>query len=70
MVIYFIKLQTIWKELNNSLLTCSCGEREHVIIFLMGLNDSFSQIRTQILLIDLLSLISQVFSLVYQEEHH
>ena len=37
--------------------------------FLMGLNDSFSQIRIQIVLIDLIPPINKVFSLVTQEEH-
>jgi hypothetical protein len=34
----------------------------------MGLNDSFAQIRGQVLLIDLLPSINKVFSLIVQEE--
>lgn len=36
--------------------------------FLMGLNESFSQIRAQVLMIDPMPAISKVFSLVVQEE--
>jgi len=41
---------------------------EYVMTFLMGLHDSFSQIRGQILLFDPLPSISNVFSLILQEE--
>jgi hypothetical protein len=37
--------------------------------FLMGLNESFSHIRGQILLMDPLPAINKVFSMVVQEEH-
>ena len=37
--------------------------------FLMGLHDSFSQIRGQLLLMDPMPLFNKVFSLVSQEEH-
>ena len=60
---------------------CTCGKcicgvnqkltklqvKESVMKFLMGLNDSFSQVRTQILLIDPLQ-INKVYSLLIQEE--
>ena len=36
--------------------------------FLMGLNESFAQVRGQLLLMDHLPLINKVFSLVSQEE--
>lgn len=36
--------------------------------FLMGLNKSFSQVRTQVLLMDPLSSITKVYSLLVQEE--
>ena len=41
---------------------------EFVIIFLMGLNESYSHIRAQILLIDHLPPINKVFSLIIQAE--
>ena len=37
--------------------------------FLMRLNDSFAQVRGQLLLIDPLPSINKVFSLISQEEH-
>jgi hypothetical protein len=42
--------------------------QEYIFQFLMGLNDSFSNIRGQILLIDPLPSINKVFSLIVQEE--
>jgi hypothetical protein len=56
---------------------CSCGslkyiqtffDNQYVFQFLMGLNESFSHIRGQILLMDPLPSINKVFSLVVQEE--
>ncbi|XP_014489819.1 uncharacterized protein LOC106752622 [Vigna radiata var. radiata] len=56
---------------------CSCDlsriflkyrEMEHVICFLKGLNDSYSTVRTQILLMDPLPNINRVFSLIMQQE--
>ena len=43
-------------------------QMEYVMCFLMGLNDSFSQVRGQLLLLDPIPLINKVFSLVSQEE--
>jgi hypothetical protein len=42
--------------------------QERVLQFSMGLNDSFSAVRAQILLIDPLLPINKVFSLIIQEE--
>jgi hypothetical protein len=56
---------------------CSCGSlksvhtffnHQYIFQFLLGLNESFSHIRSQILLMDLLPPINKVFSLVVQEE--
>lgn len=55
---YFAKLKTLWNELASHCPSCSCGkcscegvkdlndhfQTEHVMTFLMGLNDSFAQI--------------------------
>nr|KYP48185.1 hypothetical protein KK1_030137 [Cajanus cajan] len=52
---YYTKLKSIWEELSGykPTLPCTCGslqqlqthiESEYVMSFLMGLNDSFSQI--------------------------
>lgn len=50
------------KELN------SYFQMEYILSFLMGLNDSFAQIRSHLLLLDPVPLISKVFSLILQEE--
>ena len=42
--------------------------RESVMKFLMGLNDSFSQVRSQVLLMDPLSSVRKVYALLIQEE--
>ncbi|XP_057473002.1 uncharacterized protein LOC130761511 [Actinidia eriantha] len=81
--VYFTKLKTIWEELNNYRPACSCGnctcggvkklnshyQMEYIMSFLMGLHDSFAQIRGQLLLMDPLPPINKVFSLISQEEH-
>lgn len=76
-------LKGIWDELQNykPIPSCSCGCRcgalhsvaesqqaEYVMQFLMGLNDSFAQVHTQILLSIPLPPINKVFSLILQEE--
>ncbi|KAL5557208.1 hypothetical protein UlMin_039444 [Ulmus minor] len=57
--------------------TCDCGgmkalmeyqQQEYVLQFLMGLNESYAQIRAQILMQDSFPPINKVFSLVVQEE--
>nr|KYP60497.1 Retrovirus-related Pol polyprotein from transposon TNT 1-94 [Cajanus cajan] len=76
---YYTKLKSIWEELSDYKPTfqCTCGglqqlqsftESEYMMSFLMGLNESFSQIRGQILLSDPLPSIGNVFSLVLQDE--
>ncbi|XP_041023988.1 uncharacterized protein LOC121264752 [Juglans microcarpa x Juglans regia] len=76
---YYTQMKGLWDELMNyrPLPIYSCGglralmdmhQQDYVMRFLMGLNDSFSQVRGQILLIDPLPPINKVFSLVLQEE--
>ncbi|XP_022883901.1 uncharacterized protein LOC111400747 [Olea europaea var. sylvestris] len=81
--VYFTKLKTIWEELSNYRPVCNCGkctcdgvkelnkyyETGYSMSFLMGLNDSYSQIRGQILLMDPLPQINKVFALISQEEN-
>lgn len=81
---YFAKLKTLWNELVSYRPTCSCGksscggvkdlvqyfQTEHVMAFLMGLNESFSQVRTQLLLMEPEPTITRAFSLVAQEVEH
>lgn len=45
-------------------------QRQHIMMFLMDLNDDFSHIRGQILLLEPLSSITKVYSLVIQDEKH
>lgn len=56
---------------------CHCGSvkdwvkyhnQECVMQFLMGLNDSYAQIRAQNMMVDPLPVIAKVFSIVVQEE--
>ncbi|KAL5578965.1 hypothetical protein UlMin_011407 [Ulmus minor] len=76
---YFTKLKTLWDELSDfrPFPACHCGgmkdlvdyqHQDYVLQFLMGLNESFSQIRAQILMIEPLPSINKIFSLVIQEE--
>ncbi|XP_061353180.1 uncharacterized protein LOC133297958 [Gastrolobium bilobum] len=76
---YYTRLKTLWDELfdYSPSYSCTCGalrsishdrDQDHAMHFLMGLNDSFSSIRAQILLMDPLPSLSKVFSLVLQEE--
>ncbi|XP_021899497.1 uncharacterized protein LOC110815848 [Carica papaya] len=69
------------KQMMNNLPTsvCCCGgmkdwndyiEQEFVMLFLMGLNDSYTSIWSQILMMETPHSISKVFSLVIQEERH
>ncbi|XP_061340834.1 uncharacterized protein LOC133287279 [Gastrolobium bilobum] len=57
--VYFTKLKSIWEELSNFRPSCNCGkcicggvrnlasyyQMEYTMAFLMGLNDSFAQVR-------------------------
>ena len=73
--VYFTKLKALWEELSNYRPVCTCNkctcggvkslndyyQMEYIMSFLMGLNDSFSQVRGQLLLIDPLHAINKVF---------
>ncbi|XP_073315835.1 uncharacterized protein [Primulina huaijiensis] len=76
---YYTKLRTLWDELKDfqPVSVCNCGSmkdwinyqnQECVMQFLMGLNESYAQIRAQILMMDPIPVISKIFSLVVQEE--
>ena len=81
---FFTKLKALWDQLQNlsPFPSCTCGKcvcninkrlndlqaREAVMKFLMGLNESFSQVRTQVLLMDPIPSLSKVYSLLIQEE--
>ncbi|KAF7139465.1 hypothetical protein RHSIM_Rhsim07G0258800 [Rhododendron simsii] len=76
---YFTKLKSYWDELYSYLPIppCTCGsskalhdyqQQERLTQFLMGLHESYSNIRGQILLMDPLPSISRAYSLFLQEE--
>ncbi|XP_042028691.1 uncharacterized protein LOC121775724 [Salvia splendens] len=81
---YFTNLRTVWDEFKNSqsLSWCNCNrctcnsaarwhqhqENDYIVQFLISLNPTFSQIRSNILAISPLPSLSKVFSLVVQEE--
>ncbi|XP_057968054.1 uncharacterized protein LOC131157725 [Malania oleifera] len=76
---YFSKLKTLLDELMNyeSIPSCSCGglkivienqQRDWVMKFLMGLNDSYKGLKAQILLIKPFPNLNEVYSIIQQEE--
>lgn len=76
---YYTKLKSLWDELYSylSIPTCHCGsskalqdyqQQEKLTQFLMGLNDTYGNIRGQILLMDPLPSINRAYSLLLQEE--
>ncbi|XP_075634004.1 uncharacterized protein LOC142606574 [Castanea sativa] len=81
---FFTQLKVLWDQLQNlsPFPSCTCGKcvcninkrltdlqvKESVMRFLMGLNDSFSQVRTQVLLMDPIPSLSKVYSLLIQEQ--
>ena len=81
---YFTQLKLLWDQLQNysPFPLCTCGKcvcginqrladlqaKESIMKFLMGLNESFSQVKTQILLMDPLPSINKAYSLFIQEE--
>jgi hypothetical protein len=78
---HFTHLKALWDELSDHTPQhqCTCDgvkpllehfHQEYVLHFLMGLNDNFSAIRGEILCMDPLPTIQQVFSLVLQDERH
>lgn len=79
---YYTKLKALWDEYVSYRPGCTCGscscggyrlvekfvQFEHLMKFLMGLNESFAHIRAQILLMDPPPSIGKAFSLISQEE--
>ncbi|XP_043710390.1 uncharacterized protein LOC122659331 [Telopea speciosissima] len=77
--IYYTRLMMLWDELTsyNPVLACTCGahstlhtavQQEQVYQFLMGLSDSAVTIHSQILTIEPLPDVNQVYHLLLQEE--
>ncbi|XP_075670303.1 uncharacterized protein LOC142640096 [Castanea sativa] len=76
---YYAKFKRLWDQLLNfkPFLECSCGamkilsashDKAYVMRFLMGLNENFETLRSQILMHDPFPSMSKVYSLVLQEE--
>lgn len=69
-MMYFNNLNAMWDELN--LLTpnrgCDCGVGEKLMQFLLGLNDCYETVRSQILLLQPLPTVSRAYSMVLQDE--
>ncbi|XP_057981103.1 uncharacterized protein LOC131166526 [Malania oleifera] len=77
--IYFFKLKTFLDELLNyeSIPNYTCGglkvvvqnqQRDCVMKFLMGLNDTYKAVKAQILLIKPFPSLNEVYSIIQQEE--
>ncbi|RHN48529.1 putative transcription factor interactor and regulator CCHC(Zn) family [Medicago truncatula] len=76
---YYTKLKSLWDELGSyqEPITCSCDmlkkvavreEKEKVMQFLMGLNESYSQVRGSILMMNPLPDTRKVHGLILQQE--
>lgn len=79
LVVYYNTLKSYWDELSIHIVIpwCSYGafkqlknmqEIEHVFQFLMGLNDTYAHIRSQILTMDHLSNVSRTYAIINQEK--
>jgi len=69
---YYTKLKKLWDELGSyNDVVCTCGannKRRKLMQFLMGLNESYSTVRGQLLLMNPLPDVSQAYSSIIQEE--
>ncbi|KAK3028932.1 hypothetical protein RJ639_039530 [Escallonia herrerae] len=77
---YYGKLKGVWNELHNlrPIPVCTCGagkkmqemrEEEKVFDFLMGLDDTYKTVRSQILSIDPLPGLGRAYAVAAQEEN-
>ena len=66
---YYTKFKSLWQELSDY-RTCSCGHQAEdcVMSFFMGLNETYTTVRGQILLMDPIPPMGKVFSLLIQDE--
>ncbi|XP_016199804.1 uncharacterized protein LOC107640819 [Arachis ipaensis] len=81
---YYTKLKTIWEEIDNfrQIPSCECGitcqcdlgvirsqrEEDRIVKFLRGLNEQYSNVRSQIMLLDKLPSLNVVLSKLTQQE--
>ncbi|XP_073063990.1 uncharacterized protein [Primulina eburnea] len=79
--VYFCRLKQLWYEYSSLVVLPSCectaarkyvehDQQHRLLQFLMGLNDSYMHVRSQILMMMPLPSVSQAFSLLSQEESH
>ncbi|KAB2630179.1 hypothetical protein D8674_007698 [Pyrus ussuriensis x Pyrus communis] len=66
-------MKSLWDELSSysESVSCTCGaqnERNKLMQFLMGLNDSYSVVRGQLLLMNPLPTVRQAYASISQEE--
>ncbi|XP_065617218.1 uncharacterized protein LOC136062281 [Quercus suber] len=66
---YYAKFKGLWDEFSNY-RTCTCGHQveECTMSFLMGLNETYAAVRSQILLMEPVPSLSKVLSLLLQDE--
>ncbi|XP_073024180.1 uncharacterized protein [Primulina eburnea] len=78
---YYCKMKQLWDEYSSLVIfpSCECDtarqyiaheQQQKLLQFLMGLNDSYAQIRSQVLMMSRLPSIGQAFSIISQEESH
>jgi hypothetical protein len=74
---YYKKLKDLWDELETHQTPITCNEmnahsaqkeEDRMMQFLMGLNDSYNGVRSNILMMSLLPNVCQAYSLVIQDE--
>ncbi|XP_075095099.1 uncharacterized protein LOC142173413 [Nicotiana tabacum] len=73
---YFTRMSALWDELNSAYVgpTCSCGalpnfiEDQHLFQFLSGLNESYSTVKSSIMLMSPVPSISKAYSLLQHDE--
>ncbi|XP_026442669.1 uncharacterized protein LOC113342296 [Papaver somniferum] len=78
--LYYTKIKTLWDQYDSLIAVtevCICGagksllerlERDRAMEFLQGLHDGFSNLRSQILLMDPFPTALRIFNMVQQEE--
>ena len=68
---YYTKIKKLWDELgsySNATYTCGANNKRHKLMqFLMGLNDSYSAICDQLLLMNPFPDVTQAYSSILQE---
>ncbi|KAH0676023.1 hypothetical protein KY285_023824 [Solanum tuberosum] len=78
-VVYFSKLKDLWDEFDSivSPPCCDCPTskdyadgliRQRLLQFLMGLNDNYSQARSQILMMTPIPIVNQCYAMLIQDE--